>query len=90
MTIRQRLFLGLVGTSLLLAFIGCISRIKNSEIKSSALIVSEKIKQEVQAATDMSLALRETQIAIHELLDVETPVISTASKTLKTQIINKK
>jgi diguanylate cyclase (GGDEF)-like protein/PAS domain S-box-containing protein len=69
MKIRKRLTLSFIGTSLLLAFVSYNSKITNIEIRSSALVLSEKLKQEVEGASDILLALQATQIPIHELLD---------------------
>lgn len=89
MKIRERLILGFVGTFLLLGFVTYTCRTSNSEIRRSALIVSESLKQEVKGASDILLALQATQIAMHELLEPQNlkPVIE---KTVKSKLINEK
>lgn len=72
MKIRQKVISGLLGTSLLIGFIGYISKLTHSEIKQNASMVSENIKEEVKGATEIYLVLQETQIGIHELLELKT------------------
>ncbi|MBW4640984.1 MAG: hypothetical protein KME05_22730 [Gloeocapsa sp. UFS-A4-WI-NPMV-4B04] len=71
MKIRQKVISGLLGTSLLIGFIGYISKMMHSDIKQNASLVSETIKKEVKRATDISLVLQETQIGIHKLLELK-------------------
>ena len=71
MKIRQKVISGLLGTSLLIGFIGYISKMKHSDIKQNASIMSD-IKKEVKGATEISLVLQETQISIHKLLKLKT------------------
>ena len=72
MKIRQKVISGLLGTSLLVGFIGYISKMMHSDIKQNASIVSETIKKEVKGATEIALVLQETQIGIHKLLELKT------------------
>lgn len=72
MKIRQKVISGLLGTSLLIGFIGYISKMMHSDIKQNASIVSETIKKKVKGATEISLVLQETQLGIHELLELKT------------------
>ena len=71
MKIRQKVISGLLGTSLLIGFIGYISTMKHSNIKQNASSVSETIKKEVKKAAEVSLGLQKTQIGIHELLELK-------------------
>lgn len=48
MKIRQKVISGLLGTSLLVGFIGYISKMMHSDIKQNASIVSKTIKKEVK------------------------------------------
>ena len=84
MKIRERLILSFTSTSLLLAFVSYNSKITNIEIRISALVVSENIKQEVEGASDMLLALQATQTPIH-VLDKQGIPFATQKQTLKSK-----
>jgi PAS domain S-box-containing protein len=87
MKIRQKVISGLLGTSLLIGFIGYISKMMHSDINQNASIVSETIKKEIKGAIEISLVLQETQISVHELLELKTYEV--ALKNIKnSQTIN--
>ena len=71
MKIRERLVLGLIGTFLLLGFVSYTCKTTNSEIRRSALIVNENLKQEVKGISDMLLALQATQTSMRRLLETQ-------------------
>jgi hypothetical protein len=89
MKIRQILILVFLVISLLLGFVGYISKMTNSEINRFVLKVSE-ILGEVQGAMNMALALQDTQIALNEILvsQMEDTEVTENIKTSRTQIIN--
>lgn len=88
MKIRERLILSFIGTSLLLGFVSYTCKMTNSEIRRSALIVSESLKQEVKGSSDMLLALQATQIAMHELLETQEITVSPENKQIVSTFIN--
>ena len=87
MKIRERLILGFIGTFLLLGFVSYTSKKANYEIRRSALIVSEILKQEVKGASDMLLALQATQIAMHEILETQ-DIKTVTQRTVNSKIDN--
>jgi diguanylate cyclase (GGDEF)-like protein/PAS domain S-box-containing protein len=91
MKIRQILILVFLVISLLLGFVGYISKMTNSEINRFVLKVSE-IPGEVQGAMNMALAVQDTQIALNEILvsQMEDTEVAKNIKTSRTQIINQK
>lgn len=76
MKIRQKVISGLLGTFLAVGLIGYISKMTHSEVKQNASIISENIKKEVKGATEIYLVLQNTQINIHNLLELKTSEIA--------------
>jgi hypothetical protein len=90
MKIRQILILAFLVISLLLGFVGCISKMTNSEIHRFVLKVSE-ITGELQEAMNMALALQDTQIALNGILVSQIENTEVAKiKASGTQIVNQK
>ena len=71
MKIHQKLWLEFTCTSILVGLIGCNAIKTNSKTKSSALILSNAIEQEVLNARDILFAAQETQIAISKVLKIK-------------------